>query len=61
MIVAGNHAVEDINGEWRETLEKEGFSVEVIMKGMGELPEIQQIFVRHINRALNFEEENMGK
>ena len=60
MIVAGNHAVEDINGEWRETLEKEGFSVEVIMKGMGEIPDIQQIFVRHINRALNSEEENMG-
>lgn len=59
MIVAGNHAINDINVEWRETLEKEGFSVEVIMRGIGEIPEIREIFAVHINRVLNSEEENI--
>ncbi|WP_319371919.1 sirohydrochlorin cobaltochelatase [uncultured Ilyobacter sp.] len=59
MIVAGTHATEDISGEWRETLEKEGFSVEVVMRGMGEMSEIHEIFAGHIKRALNSKEENM--
>ncbi|WP_320047527.1 sirohydrochlorin cobaltochelatase [uncultured Ilyobacter sp.] len=59
MIVAGNHATEDINREWCETLEKEGFSVEVIMRGMGEMPEIHEIFAGHIKRAMNSKGENL--
>ncbi len=59
MIVAGNHATEDINGEWREILEKEGFSVEVVMRGMGEMPEIHEIFAGHIKRAMDSKEEKL--
>ncbi|ADO84378.1 sirohydrochlorin cobaltochelatase [Ilyobacter polytropus] len=59
MIVAGNHVKEDIDGEWRETLEKEGFSVEVIMRGMGEMPEIHEIFAGHIKRSINSKEKDL--
>ena len=52
MFVAGDHAKNDIAGEWREMLEKEGYTVHVRMEGLGQIPEIQQIFVDHIRFGL---------
>ena len=44
LFVAGDHATNDIAVEWKETLEKEGITVRVVMEGLGEVPEIQQLF-----------------
>ena len=52
MFVAGDHAKNDIAGEWREMLEKEGYTVHVRMEGLGQIPEIQKIFVDHIRFGL---------
>lgn len=43
MIVAGEHAKEDIAEDWKENLTKAGFEVELRLEGLGELPELQQI------------------
>jgi len=53
MFVAGDHAQNDIAGEWKEMLEKEGFKVDVRMEGMGQIPEIQEMFIDHIRFILN--------
>lgn len=49
MFVAGEHAKNDIAGDWKEELEKEGFSVEVDMRGLGENPLIQDIYISRLN------------
>lgn len=53
MIVAGDHAVNDMSGDdpdsWKCQLEQEGYQVECILKGLGEYPAIQEIFIRHIS------------
>lgn len=48
MFVAGDHAKNDISQEWKENLEKEGFQVELHIEGLGEIPEIQDIYLSHI-------------
>ena len=53
MFVAGDHVRNDMAGEWKEALEKEGFSVDVRMEGMGEIPQIQDIFIDHIRFILH--------
>lgn len=52
MFVAGDHAQNDIATDWREELEKEGYKVDVRMEGLGQIPEIQDIFIEHIRFAL---------
>lgn len=48
MFVAGDHANNDIAGDWKEALEKEGYTVDVVMKGLGENSDIQDIFIDNI-------------
>ena len=52
MFVAGDHAKNDIAGEWKERLEKEGFTVSIRLEGLGQVPEIQEIFIDHIRFGL---------
>lgn len=52
MFVAGDHARNDIAGEWKEALEKEGYTVEARMEGLGQIPQIQEIFIEHIRFML---------
>lgn len=52
MFVAGDHAQNDIAGEWKQMLEKEGFIVSTRMEGLGQIPEIQEIFIDHIRFGL---------
>ena len=55
MIVAGKHANRDMLGgedSWKAQLEREGFEVRYILKGLGELTEVQQMFVRHVGNAI---------
>lgn len=50
MFVAGDHAKNDIAGEWKEMLEKEGFTVNVRLEGLD--AEIQETFIGHIRFGL---------
>lgn len=57
MIVAGDHANNDMAGEeegsWKRAFEDEGYQVTCVLKGLGELEEIQQIFVDHAQAAMD--------
>ncbi len=55
MVVAGDHAIHDMSGEdedsWRSRFEAEGFSVECIMKGLGEYSGIRKLYIEHAKAA----------
>lgn len=57
MIVAGDHANNDMAGEeedsWKSVLTKEGFEVECVLRGMGEYAGVQQMFADHVEKAMN--------
>ena len=50
LFVAGDHANNDISVEWKEALEKQGFAVSVKLEGLGEVPEIQQMYVEKVKK-----------
>lgn len=56
MIVAGDHANNDMAGDeegtWKKTFEAEGYEVECITKGLGEIEAIRDIFVEHTRSAI---------
>ena len=56
MLVAGDHATNDMASDeedsWKSQLERAGFIVEAFLKGMGEVPQIQQQFVAHTSAIL---------
>ena len=55
MIVAGDHAVNDMAGDeedsWKSQLEALGTKTECILKGLGEYPEVRELFVAHARKA----------
>lgn len=57
MIVAGDHATNDMAGEdpdsWKCQFEKAGFTVDCVLKGLGEYPEIHRLFIKHIQDAID--------
>lgn len=57
MVVAGDHANNDMAGEeedsWKTQMEKEGYEVECILEGMGQIPAIQKIYVEHVKTAFS--------
>ena len=57
MIVAGDHAVNDMAGEgagsWKNILKKAGYPVTCHMKGLGEYPAVRQMFLEHLDEALS--------
>lgn len=56
MIVAGDHAHNDMAGDeedsWKIMFKSLGYDVDYILKGMGELPAIQKLFIEHAQEAL---------
>lgn len=56
MLVAGDHAENDMASDeedsWKSLFKQEGFDVEPIVKGLGELKEIQELYLEHIKEAL---------
>ncbi len=60
MSVVGDHALNDLNGtsnemfpenpSWREKLEAEGYHVNSILKGMGDYPNIINIWLNHLEK-----------
>lgn len=55
MIVAGDHAHNDLAGDeedsWKNRLESEGYTVETHLRGLGELDTVGEIFVSHCRDA----------
>lgn len=61
MFVAGDHAQNDIAGDWNENLQKAGFTVsKVILMGLGQNEDIQDIYVDHLKFATQHVEEDMA-
>lgn len=54
MVVAGDHANNDMAGDeedsWKSQFEAEGYSVECVLEGLGQQPEIQQMYVEHLQK-----------
>jgi len=48
LFVAGDHASNDIAVEWKEALEAEGFVVNTAIEGLGEVPEIQDLYIDRV-------------
>ena len=61
MIVAGDHANNDMAGDeegsWKTTFEAAGYQVECLVNGLGELEEIQNLLVAHAQAAMAGEED----
>lgn len=59
MIVAGDHANNDMAGDeedsWKTILTEDGYTVETVIEGLGQIKDIQDIFVRHVQDAINFD------
>lgn len=57
MLVAGDHAVNDMAGEeedsWKSILEGEGYKVNIYLKGLGENKSIQDKFISHLEDSIN--------
>ena len=56
MIVAGDHANNDMAGDepdsWKSTFEAEGYEVTCLLRGLGEMEPIQELFVEHALAAV---------
>ena len=57
MVVAGDHANNDMAGDeegsWKTTFEEAGYEVTCLVRGLGELEPIQQLFVEHAKAAVD--------
>ncbi len=57
MIVAGDHAKNDMAGDdpesWYSQFKAQGFEVETVIKGLGEYPGIRKILVEHLRKINN--------
>ena len=56
MIVAGDHANNDMAGDdedsWKSIFEAEGYEVECVLEGLGQLPEVCGLFAEHTREAM---------
>lgn len=59
MIVAGDHAQNDMAGDdpesWRCQLEAAGFPVTCVLKGLGEYKSVRKLFLQHVDAAIKSE------
>ncbi|MCM1334641.1 MAG: sirohydrochlorin cobaltochelatase [Bacteroides sp.] len=57
MVVAGDHANNDMAGDeedsWKTVLTNEGFEVECVLRGLGEIEAIQAVYADHVKDAIN--------
>ena len=65
LLVAGDHAKNDIFSEeeqsWYLRLKEEGIEVKKIFKGLGEYKEIRNIYLKHLEDAINGKYEGAGE
>lgn len=56
MLVAGDHAKNDMGGDepdsWKSILQKEGYCVECFFEGLGEFPKIREIYLDHVREKM---------
>lgn len=56
MLVAGDHAQNDMAGDeddsWKVILKGKGYEVETILRGLGEFPKIQDLYIEHLEAAM---------
>ncbi len=56
MLVAGDHAINDMASDeddsWKSILEKNGFQVEISLKGLGEYEIIQDMYLQHLKELM---------
>ncbi|MPN52973.1 Sirohydrochlorin cobaltochelatase CbiKP [bioreactor metagenome] len=56
MIVAGDHAKNDMAGDeedsWKSAFEAEGYEVECVLNGLGQYKGIQEMIVRHAGETI---------
>lgn len=61
MLVAGDHANNDMAGDgedsWKTRFTKEGYEVECVIRGLGEIPAIQELYITHTQAAVDSLEE----
>ena len=61
MVVCGDHANNDMAGDeedsWKSIFTNAGYEVECVLEGLGQVPEIQQIYVEHAQAAIAQVEE----
>lgn len=56
MVVAGDHANNDMAGDtdsWKTAFEEAGYEVVCVIKGLGELEAIQNLYVQHAQAAID--------
>lgn len=57
MVTAGEHAHNDMAGtekdSWKNQLINLGYNINIITKGIGELPEIQNLYLSHLKDTIN--------
>ncbi len=57
MVVAGDHANNDMAGDeddaWKTILTNDGYNVECVLKGLGQFEGIQNIYVAHVQAAID--------
>lgn len=57
MVVAGDHAVNDMAGEeedsWKNIFKNAGYEVSCVLKGLGEFQSIRDIYLEHIEDRIN--------
>lgn len=51
LFVAGDHASNDISVEWKQLLEEQGFTVELHIEGLGEVPEVQDQYIQKLKNG----------
>ena len=60
MFVAGDHANNDIAEDWNNDLKEAGFTVsKIILEGLGQNPDIQNIYIDHAKFAAQHKPEDM--
>lgn len=57
MVVAGDHANNDMAGDeegtWKDAFEKAGYEVECVLRGLGQLESVQDIYAAHTQAAID--------
>jgi sirohydrochlorin cobaltochelatase len=57
MVVAGDHANNDMagdeDGSWKKAFEAEGIEVVPVLEGLGQFNEVQDIYVKHVQAAID--------
>ena len=64
MVVAGDHANNDMAGDeedsWKVILTEAGYEVETVVEGLGQIPAVQDLYIKHVQDAMDSDNVNAG-